>query len=158
MTARTFALAAGLAAVIVGFAQAQGGGQQPATGTPNQTPPSGTIQFRTLVQSGLNAEGAKIEYPTTTRPEITAAIATLEPGARTPRHMHPVPLVVYVLEGALEHRADGRQPVIYTAGQAFIEGQNEWHEASNAHPGQTRVFGVYMGEQGKPHTVVYKRE
>ena len=72
--------------------------------------------------------------------------------------MHPVPIFVYVLEGTLEHRADGRGPRTYTAGEGFVEGQNLWHEAANTSGAPVKVLGIIMGEQGKPSTIVRKSE
>jgi quercetin dioxygenase-like cupin family protein len=154
MRATTFVLATGFATGIVSVVQAQAVGQQPATAPPA---PSG-IQTRILLRSGSNAEGAQIEYPAVAQPEVTATFTTLQPGAKTPRHMHPVPIFVYVLEGTLEHRADGRQPRTYAAGEAFVEGQNLWHEAANTSGTPTKLLGVIMGEQGKPFTVIHKGE
>jgi quercetin dioxygenase-like cupin family protein len=52
-----------------------------------------------------NVVGEPISYPTGAA-EISSWIATIEPGGQTSLHQHPVPIYVYVMEGAFELRVD----------------------------------------------------
>lgn len=106
-----------------------------------------------VLKTGQTASNAKIEYPRTAQAEIVSVIGELEPGGRTARHQHPVPVFVYVMEGTLTVQADGGQPREYKAGQAFMEDINHWHQAFNKSSTPIKILVVFVGEQGKPTTI-----
>lgn len=54
-----------------------------------------------LLSTGTTVVGEPLRYPTSGPAHVTAAIVTLEPGAKTIVHMHGVPLFAYILEGEL---------------------------------------------------------
>ncbi|WP_310567528.1 cupin domain-containing protein [Hydrogenophaga sp.] len=106
-----------------------------------------------LLKTGMTRDNEPIRYPTAGA-EMISVIGTLEKDGRTPLHMHPVPVYVYVMEGEIELRTDGSAPQRYKAGQAFIESQNRRHQAFNvAAGGPSRLLVVFVGEAGKPTTV-----
>jgi quercetin dioxygenase-like cupin family protein len=105
-----------------------------------------------VLKSGMTADGDALQLPAG-RPEIVSVIGTLEPGGRTARHQHPVPVFVYVLEGELEVFTEGGEPRNYKAGDAFLESVNRWHQAFNKGDGETKILVVFIGEEGKPTTV-----
>jgi len=127
-----------------------GAAQQPTTG--DQALPKG---FKTtpVLKSVQTASNMKIEYSKTGPAEIVSVIGELEPGGRTSRHQHPVPVFVYVLGGTLTVQADGGQPREYPAGKAFIEDVNHWHQAFNRGTAPVKILVVFMGEEGKPTTI-----
>lgn len=106
-----------------------------------------------VLKGTQTASNIKIEYPRTGKPEIVSVIGELEPGGRTARHQHPVPVFVYVLEGTLTVQAEGGQPREHLAGQAFIEDINHWHQAFNKGSAPVKILVVFMGEEGKPTTI-----
>lgn len=106
-----------------------------------------------VLKGTQTASNIKIEYPRTEKPEIVSVIGELEPGGRTARHQHPVPVFVYVLEGTLTVQAEGGQPREYLAGQAFIEDINHWHQAFNKGSAPVKILVVFIGEEGKPTTI-----
>jgi len=124
--------------------------QQPATD--GQALPKG---FKTtpVLKSVQTASNMKIEYSKTGQAELVAVIGELEPGGRTARHQHPVPVFVYVLGGTFTVQADGGQPREYAAGKAFIEDVNHWHQAFNKGTAPVKILVVFMGEEGKPTTI-----
>lgn len=105
-----------------------------------------------VLKSTVTADGDPIMLPSGT-PEIVSVLGTIEPGGRTARHQHPVPVYVYVLEGELEVVTEGGEPRSYKAGEAFLESVNQWHQAFNKSDGQTKLLVVFIGEEGKPTTV-----
>jgi quercetin dioxygenase-like cupin family protein len=127
-----------------------GTAQQPATD--DQALPKG---FKTtpVLKSVKTASDMKIEYAKAGQAEVVSVIGELEPGGRTSRHQHPVPVFVYVLEGTITVQADGGQPREYAAGKAFIEDVNHWHQASNKGTAPVKILVVFMGEEGKPTTI-----
>ncbi len=106
-----------------------------------------------VLKGTQTASNLKLEYPKTGKAEIVSVIGELEPGGRTARHQHPVPVFVYVLEGTLTVQAEGGQPREYRPGQAFIEDINHWHQAFNKTSAPVKILVVFMGEEGKPTTV-----
>lgn len=105
-----------------------------------------------LLKTGMTRDNEPIRYPMA-NPEMISVIGTLEKDGRTPLHMHPVPVYVYILEGEIELRTDGAQPQRYKAGEAFIESQNRKHQAFNVAAGPSKLLVVFVGEAGKPTTV-----
>jgi quercetin dioxygenase-like cupin family protein len=106
-----------------------------------------------VLKSVQTASNMKIEYPKAMQAEVVSVVGELEPGGRTARHQHPVPVFVYVLEGTLTVQADGEQPREYPAGKAFIEDVNHWHQAFNKGTAPVKILVVFMGEEGKPTTI-----
>jgi quercetin dioxygenase-like cupin family protein len=123
----------------------QGGGDDSAL-------PEG-FEVTPVLKSGKSAGGATFSYPQTDKPEIVTATGILAPGGRTALHQHPVPVYVYVLEGSLTIEPEGGQPREYSAGQAFIEDVNHWHQAFNRGDTPTKILIVGVSEEGQPITV-----
>ena len=114
--------------------------------------PSG-FESAPVLKSGETADGDPIKYPQTDSPEIVSVVGTLQPGGRTARHQHPIPVFVYVLEGELEVQTEGRDARSYKAGDAFMESVNTWHQAHNKGSAPAKILVVFMGEAGKPTTI-----
>jgi quercetin dioxygenase-like cupin family protein len=121
-------------------------------GTGDQALPKG---FKTtpVLKSVQTASNMKIEYARAGQAEVVSVIGELEPGGRTSRHQHPVPVFVYVLEGTLTVQADGGPAREYAQGKAFIEDMNHWHQAFNKGTVPVKILVVFMGEEGKPTTI-----
>lgn len=124
---------------------------QGAWGQENQALPKG---FKTtpVLKSAKTADGDALVYPKTDKPEIVSVIGTLDPGGRTPLHQHPVPVYVYVLDGALEVQTEGKSVRNYKAGEAFLESVGLWHQAFNKTDKPVKLLVVFVGEEGKPTT------
>jgi quercetin dioxygenase-like cupin family protein len=105
-----------------------------------------------LLKTNMTRDNEPIRYPSA-NPEMISVIGTLAKDGRTPLHMHPVPVYVYVLEGEIELRTEGAAPHRYKTGDAFIESQNRKHQAFNIANGPSRLLVVFVGEAGKPTTV-----
>ena len=137
----------GLASLVLATA---GTAQQAAPGS--EALPKG---FKTtpVLKSTQTASNMKIQYVQTGQAEVVSVIGELEPGGRTARHQHPVPVFVYVLEGTITVQADGGSPREYTPGKAFMEDVNHWHQAFNKGATPAKILVVFMGEEGKPTTV-----
>jgi len=123
-----------------------------ATAQDDQALPKG---FKTtpVLKSIQTASNMKLEYPKAVQAEVVSVTGELEPGGRTSRHQHPVPVFVYVLEGTLTVQADGGQPREYTPGKAFVEDINHWHQVFNKGTTPVKILVVFMGEEGKPTTI-----
>ncbi|HLO74975.1 MAG TPA: cupin domain-containing protein, partial [Magnetospirillum sp.] len=82
-------------------------------------------------------------------PQITSRITVFPPGSETPMHRHPMPLYVFILEGELTQAAEGKEPLRYKAGDAFIE-TGEWHVGRNESDKPLRLLSVYAGADHLP--------
>jgi quercetin dioxygenase-like cupin family protein len=106
-----------------------------------------------LLESTTTVAGTPLKYPTGT-PKFTAAVSTLEPGGTTPRHQHPVPTFIYVIEGTLAVDVDGAAPREVKAGDAFMEVVDTWHR--NRNPSSTervRYLLVFAGDDKTPYVI-----
>jgi quercetin dioxygenase-like cupin family protein len=128
-----------------------GTAQQSATGTQSALPQG----FKTtpVLKSTQTASSMKLEYAKGGQAEVVSVIGELEPGGRTARHQHPVPVFVYVLEGTITVQADGGPEREYAPGKAFLEDVNHWHQAFNKGTAPAKILVVFLGEEGKPTTV-----
>jgi quercetin dioxygenase-like cupin family protein len=55
---------------------------------------------------------------------VRVLTASFKPGDKTVFHTHRSPVTVYILEGAFTLELEGRDPVVVSAGQAFVEPPN----------------------------------
>ncbi len=117
--------------------------------------PAESQQYENLVQVLLQSQttvlGQPITYPTTPA-NITAAIVTIPPGGETGWHKHEVPLVAYVLEGALTVDYGDKGTKVYEAGSAVLEAIEIPHNGTNKGTVPMRLFAVYMGAEGLKNT------
>ena len=136
-----------LFALAVGFSLAASS----AVGQDDQALPSG-FEAQPVLKSTKTADGDPLQLPTAGQAEIVSVIGTLQPGGRTARHKHPVPVFVYLLEGELEVQSEDGEPRQYKTGDAFLESVDRWHQAFNNGSSPTKLLVVFVGEEGKPTT------
>ena len=122
---------------------------------PSTALPSG-FESKPLLKSGKTADGDTLQYPKTDKPEIVAVIGTIQAGGRTSLHQHPIPVFVYVLEGELEVQTAGKDVRRYKTGDSFIESVNRSHQAFNKGSSPAKILVVFVGEEGKPTSIVPK--
>jgi quercetin dioxygenase-like cupin family protein len=106
-----------------------------------------------LLQTSTTVDGAALKYPAGT-PKFTAVLSTLEPGGTTPRHLHPVPTFIYVVQGTLAVDVDGAGTREVTAGDAFMEVVDKWHR--NRNPSSTdrvQYLLVFAADEKTPYVV-----
>jgi len=104
-----------------------------------------------LLQSSTTILGETIVYPTAPA-KITAAIVTIPPGGETGWHKHGVPLVAYILDGALTVDYGDQGTKVYEAGNAVVEALGVAHNGSNRGDVPMRLLAVYMGAEGMANT------
>jgi len=77
--------------------------------------------------------------------KITVVEVTYAPGAASPPHTHPCPVVGYVASGAVRSQVKGEPESVYTAGESFFEPANGVHVVSaNASRTQPAKFVAYF--------------
>jgi quercetin dioxygenase-like cupin family protein len=88
--------------------------------------------------------------------EAVQARIDFEPGAVAPRHSHPGEEIIYVLEGLLEYRVEGKPPVTLKAGDVLFIPAGVIHAAKNVGSGNAAELATYVVEKGKPLIVIVK--
>lgn len=105
---------------------------------------------RILLQTTTNAIGQAIEYPRDGTPEVTAFLAEMAPGDDTGWHSHPVPLLGYIMEGALTViQATGHKRVV-RAGEISNESVGIVHKGLNEGTVPCRMVVFVVGLKGVP--------
>jgi quercetin dioxygenase-like cupin family protein len=82
--------------------------------------------------------------------EVVQVLVEFAPGVEFPRHSHPGEEIVYVVEGALEYRLDGRPPVTLKAGQVLFIPAGGVHAVKNVGSNKAAELATYIVEKEKP--------
>jgi quercetin dioxygenase-like cupin family protein len=82
--------------------------------------------------------------------EVIQVLVELGPGVVAPRHSHPGEELVYVVEGTLEYRLDGRPPVTLKAGDVLFIPAGTVHAVKNVGSSKASELATYIVEKGKP--------
>jgi quercetin dioxygenase-like cupin family protein len=80
----------------------------------------------------------------------------IEPGVAFPEHRHPGEEIIYVLEGSLEYRVEGKPPVILEAGDVLFIPAGTIHAAKNVGRGTGSELATYIVEEDKPLVALVK--
>jgi quercetin dioxygenase-like cupin family protein len=107
----------------------------------------------TLLRTTVNSIGQPIAYPRDGAPEVTAFLAEMAPGEETGWHRHPVPLLGYVLAGALTvYQATGGKRVV-RAGEVSLESVGVVHNGVNEGTVPLKMIVFATGIKDVPFTV-----
>ena len=86
--------------------------------------------------------------------EVIQVAVALDPGVTFGDHWHPGEEIVYVLEGSLEYRLEGREPVTLEAGGVLFIPAGTVHSARNVGEVRGVELATYIVEKGKPLVVM----
>jgi len=115
-----------------------------------------------IAGSGLLFDPARSQQPGVTRTplqrhdlstpgrEMVQVRVDLAPGVTFPPHSHPGEEVVYVIEGVLEYRLEGKPPVKVKAGEVLFIPAGVVHGVTNVGSGNAAELATYIVEKGKP--------
>ena len=82
--------------------------------------------------------------------EVVQVLVGFAPGVVAARHHHPGEEIVYVVEGTLEYRLEGRPPAILKAGEVLSIPYGVNHEVANIGTANASELATYIVEKGKP--------
>ena len=88
--------------------------------------------------------------------EVVQVRVEFPPGVVAARHSHPGEELVYIIEGELEYRLDGRPPVTLRAGDVLLIPYGTNHEVKNVGSGNAAELATYIVEKGKPLSALGK--
>jgi len=74
----------------------------------------------------------------------------IDPGKIAPNHRHPGEEIIYVAEGTLEYRLEGKPPVTLKAGDVLFVPKGVIHSAKNVGQTNAAEIGTYIVPKGKP--------
>lgn len=80
----------------------------------------------------------------------------IDPGKTAPNHKHPGEEIIYVIEGTLEYRLEGKPPVTLKAGDVLFVPAGVVHSARNVGATNAAELGTYIVPIGKPLVEVVK--
>jgi quercetin dioxygenase-like cupin family protein len=125
-----------------------------ATMATAQSAPTGPVGLKLtpILETATTITGQPIRFPQGDS-QFTAVLAEVAPGGQVGRHMHPVPLFVYMLEGTLSIEMDGHGTHTFSAGQGFAEVTNLWHNGRNLTDKPVRFLIVFSGQKGTPNLI-----
>jgi quercetin dioxygenase-like cupin family protein len=86
--------------------------------------------------------------------EVIQVLVEFAPGVQFPRHSHPGEEIVYVVEGTLEYRLDGKPPVTLKAGEVLFIPAGGVHAVKNVGTVNAAELATYIMEKEKPLLVI----
>ncbi|SEN82746.1 Cupin domain protein [Rhodospirillales bacterium URHD0017] len=86
--------------------------------------------------------------------EMVQVRVDLAPGVTFPPHSHPGEEIVYVIEGVLEYRVEGKPPVTLKAGDVLFIPAGVVHGVTNVGSGNAAELATYIVEKGRPLVVL----
>lgn len=105
----------------------------------------GDIKRTPLMKEELSIPGREVVQVRVDFPEGVFAV----------RHSHPGEELVYVIEGVLEYRLDGRPPVTVKAGDVLLIPYGTPHTVKNVGSGTAAELATYIVEKGKPLLTIH---
>lgn len=74
------------------------------------------------------------------------------PGAASPAHSHPCPVIGYVIEGAIRSQVKGQPAVTYHAGESFYESPNGEHlvSANTSSTKPAKLLAIFVCDHTAP--------
>jgi quercetin dioxygenase-like cupin family protein len=85
--------------------------------------------------------------------EVVQVRVDIAPGVLAASHSHPGEEIVYVIEGLLEYRLEGKPPVTLKAGEVLFIPAGTIHSAKNVGSVNAAELATYFVEKGKPLVV-----
>ena len=104
---------------------------------------------KVLLKTTKTLSDQPLVLPQTDKPEITLSLVDVQSDGHSSLHLHPVPILVYVMEGTVEIRA-GEKSWTVKAGEASVEPMNTMFQMFNVGGAPAKLLVVAIGEEGKP--------
>jgi quercetin dioxygenase-like cupin family protein len=86
--------------------------------------------------------------------EMVQVRVDLAPGVTFPPHSHPGEEIVYVIEGVLEYRIEGKPSVTLKAGEVLFIPAGAVHGVTNVGSTNAAELATYIVDKGKPLVVL----
>jgi quercetin dioxygenase-like cupin family protein len=111
------------------------------------------ITVRQLAKTTHSWNGAELPAYGDGQPQVTILRIEIAPGAKLPRHAHPVINAGVLLRGELTVTTEAGDTFRLTAGHPIVEVVDTWHHSENTGHEPAEIIVFYAGEEGEPITV-----
>ncbi|OIR04983.1 cupin domain protein [mine drainage metagenome] len=112
------------------------------------------VLIEPVIKTDTTSIGQKIIYPNFLNDEVTILKVTIPPGKSTGWHKHLFPVFAYVMKGTLTVAIENNKTLQLHEGSSFAEVINTFHNGSNNGNENVVLIAFYMGEKGKPLSVL----
>jgi quercetin dioxygenase-like cupin family protein len=110
-----------------------------------------------ILKSDTTSIGQKIRYPNVQNEEVTMLKITIPSGKTTGWHEHTIPVFAYVLKGTLTVEFEGNRVVQFKENSSFAEVIHTQHRGINKESGDLVLLAIYLGEKGKPLSILKEK-
>ena len=148
MKKATAVLIVALALMTGHLVHVPGHGAASAQTEPSPTGPVG-LTLTPILQTSKTFSGQPIRFPQSDN-QLVAVLAEVAPGGQVGWHLHPNPLFVYILEGALTIEMGGHGTHTFSAGEGLAEVVDTWHNGRNLGDTPVKFLIVFAAQEGTP--------
>ena len=112
-----------------------------------------SIEIISLLKTTKGLGGKKISYPRWKQAELRLFKVIIPVGHRTPLHIHPAPMIVYIAQGELKHTR-GENITYFSEKQSLVESNyGEEHFVENVGKNEAILFVAVSSVVGMPTTI-----
>ena len=111
------------------------------------------IEIIPLIKTTKGLGGKKISYPRWKQAELRLFKVIIPEGQKTPLHIHPAPMIVYIAQGKLKHTR-GENISYFSEKQSLVESNNgKEHFVENVGKNEVILFVAVSSVVGMPTTI-----
>ena len=111
------------------------------------------IEIISLLKTTKGLDGKKISYPRWKQAELRLFKVIIPVGQKTPLHIHPAPMIVYIAKGELKHTR-GENISYFSEKQSLVESNyGEEHFVENVGKNEAILFVAVSSVVGMPTTI-----
>ena len=111
------------------------------------------IEIISLLKTTKGLGGKKISYPRWKQAELRLFKVIIPVGQKTPLHIHPAPMIVYISQGELKHTR-GENISYFSEKQSLVESNfGEEHFVENVGKNEAILFVAVSSVVGMPTTI-----
>ena len=111
------------------------------------------IEIISLIKTTKGLDGKNISYPRWKQAELRLFKVIIPVGQKTPLHIHPAPMIIYIDQGELKHTR-GQNISYFSEKQSLVESNNgEVHFVENIGKNEAILFIAVSSVVGMPTTI-----
>ena len=111
------------------------------------------IEIISLIKTTKGLDGKNISYPRWKQAELRLFKVIIPVGQKTPLHIHPAPMIIYIDQGELKHTR-GQNISYFSEKQSLVESNNgEVHFVENIGKNEAILFIAVSSAVGMPTTI-----
>lgn len=112
------------------------------------------IQITTILETTQSWNGSKLPKFTGAQPKVTISKVVIPPGAKLPKHIHPVITTGMLTKGELTVTDSNNKQITIKAGNVLVEVTNGIHFGENTGNVPAEIMVFYIGPEDAPTTVI----